>query len=700
MRTVKICPICARELPVGAVGRCAACHPEAAAIATSKCEWPDSELLPGDGAVFGRYVLGPRLGSGGMGVVHKARDLQVGRDVALKTLAGGQYASALSLSLFQGEIRAFARLDHPHVVPIYEAGEHAGQLYFTMKLLASDLKTELGRFGGDPPDAAQLMEKIALAVHHLHQHGILHRDLKPANILLDTAEPPNPYVADFGVAKQLDEDGQIIRSDVVVGTPAYMAPEQAAGRSVTWAADVYSLGVILYELLVGEPPFQGTARELERAKQSPPRDPRARRPSIDRDLSRICLRCLEAEPERRYPSALTLAVALRRYLDGESMETARWAARTWRWCLRNSMALLLGTLSFVLLAVPSLSTLLAEKEAAERTQAARIREQIIQNNMNSAAMVAGTVLAQLHTLSDSVTDAISQHERELAHALADKDLGVLQEFCVATYAYHEDLKRDERSPFNLWLVMDNEGFILAQYGSMGRPDNLGNQYEWRDYYIGAQRLAARGERGTYVSKAFRSDSDYNHKFAISTPIYGDDGQPRGILVAAIASEANLGSLVLDDTQSVHVLVAPRDRDRYYFPGSRSSSLILRHPALQYGEGIEMVNEQVREVGAPLPGGALWLPDPTRMAAIEGYKDPVAVTHPEFGGSWTAGLAAVGNTGFVVITQTREATPREQEPESKRDLTAQVASWTIVSAVPGALLVGSAAAYGRRRRRRR
>ncbi len=639
------------------------------------------------GVVFGRYEVGPLLGKGGMGTVYRARDLMMGRDVALKVLPGGQQTSTIGRSLFQKEIRAFAKLDHPHVVPIYEAGENDGLNYFTMKLLPSDLKTQLRRFEGDPVGAAVLVEKIALAVHHLHQHGILHRDLKPANILLDASEPPNPYVADFGVAKHLDEDS-LLGTGRVVGTPLYMAPEQAAGESVTWATDIYSIGVILYELLTRERPFQGSEREREReqerAKQKPPRDPRELDPRIDRDLARICLRCLDTEPESRYPSAEALAVALRRYLTGEPFEAASRVGRVWRWCLRHSVltGLILGMVSFLVLVTLRVVTLLGEQEAAKR-------EWIRQANMNGAAMVAGTVLAQMHALSDAVERAASEQELVLARALEDGDQDTLQDFCATTYAHYEDPSHGLK--LNLWLVMDEEGILRAQYGKLGRPDNLGENYEWRDYFIGAEWLANEGRRGTHVSLGFMSESDGNHKFAISTPVYDEEGRWRGIVVGAIASEPKLGSLVLDDHS---VLVAPRDIDREDKTGPKSGLIVLRHPAFEYGEAVGFDDDMVHQVGAIVPGRERWVPAPERVISIEGYRDPVAKTHPEYAGNWTAGLAPVGNTGYVVIVQTRE----DETMRLERTLAAQLAIWTGLSAIPGALLVGFAALYSRHRRR--
>ncbi len=691
MQTIIICTLCARQIPATTpTGRCADCVQGVANTAPAQRPHDDPAMSPG--AIFGRYQLGPRIGSGGMGVVHKARDLKLEREVALKMIHDGPHASALALGLFREEVKAFARLDHPHVVPIYEAGEHAGQVYFTMKLLPSDLKSQIGRFDGDPIGAAALVEKIALAVRHLHQHGILHRDLKPANILLDDASPPNPYVADFGVAKTLGEDGQFLRTGVIVGTPQYMAPEQAAGKRVTWAADVYSLGVILYEVLVRELPFQGTAQEIERAKQSPPKDPHAIDPRVDRDISRICLRCLDKEPEHRYPSAVALAIALRRYLDGEPFEGASRARRFWRWCLRHSVVtgLIMGALLFLVLVTARAVALVGEQQAVKRAQ-------VLQTNMHDAATGAGTVLAHLRWLSDVVRRAAA--DKALARAVEDADEAAMQAVCERLYANSEAPANGVPSRFDLWMILDREGILRAQFGKQGAlPAGPERDFKWRDYFIGAQEIADAGEHLTHISRAFRSEHDQKHKFAISTPIYGKDGRMAAVLVAGVAADAKLLSPALDSAQSVTVLAAPRDLERRPEPGARLPYLILRHRALDPGASIGTADEQVRRVGESEPDGdrdPLWPAALERLESTHDYIDPVGEINADYIGKWSTGFAPVGSTGWVVIVQSQDAETMKPELTLVRQLAKSIA----ISAIPGVLLVSFAALYSRRRRLR-
>jgi predicted Ser/Thr protein kinase len=267
---------------------------------------------------FGDYELQEELARGGMGVVYRARQTSLDREVALKMILAGQLASAEDVQRFQHEAAAAAKLDHPNIVPIYEIGEHQGQHYFSMKLVrGQSLARRVTDFIKDPRAAVQLMVKVARAVHAAHHRGVLHRDLKPGNILLDAAG--EPYVADFGLAKQVDGRGLQTRTGSIMGTPSYMSPEQArAEKDLKPATDVYGLGAIFYELLTGRPPFRAN-NELDTLLQvldSDPVAPRALNPHIPADLDAICLKCLDKTPTARYGSALALADDLQRWLDG------------------------------------------------------------------------------------------------------------------------------------------------------------------------------------------------------------------------------------------------------------------------------------------------------------------------------------------------------------------------------------------------
>jgi serine/threonine protein kinase len=285
-----------------------------------------------------------------MGVVYKARDLRRKRLVALKMILVGGHAGERQLARFRTEAEAIARLRHPNIVRFYEIGEAEGRPFFSLEFVeAGSLADQLDGTPWPARKAARLVRALARAVHHAHQCGVVHRDLKPANVLL--ADDNTPKITDFGLAKLLDSSQGLTPSDVALGTPGYMAPEQAGGQSkrVGPAADVYALGAILYELLTGQPPFQGATPfdVMMQVVADDPVSPRLLRPNLPRDLETICLKCLHKDPRQRYPSAQALANDLRRFVADESVRARR--GRPWdgaiRWARRNTaVAILVGLL--------------------------------------------------------------------------------------------------------------------------------------------------------------------------------------------------------------------------------------------------------------------------------------------------------------------------------------------------------------------
>jgi serine/threonine protein kinase/tetratricopeptide (TPR) repeat protein len=268
---------------------------------------------------LGDYELLEEIGRGGQGVVYRARQKSLNRTVALKVVRTGQWTTSAHLKRFRLEAETAASLDNANIVPIYEVGEHAGSCYFSMKFIEGGALDEL--FKRDPMPtrpAAKLIAELARAVHYAHERGILHRDIKPANILIDAKG--EPHLTDFGLARLMEGEGNITRTLDTLGTPSYMAPEQALGNNqVTSETDVYGLGAVLYHLLTGHPPFAGgtTYDTIRLLLETEPRQPRLWNAKIDRDLTTICLKCLQKNPQRRYSSALALAEELERWLKHE-----------------------------------------------------------------------------------------------------------------------------------------------------------------------------------------------------------------------------------------------------------------------------------------------------------------------------------------------------------------------------------------------
>ena len=409
MSDTRTCPNCGAALPANApAGQCPACLLKIGLVVADgglgfalgetvktpmlPTETPKPESESPHLRNVGDYKLLEEIGRGGMGVVYKARQIRLNRLVALKLVRSGEFADQKEVARFRSEAEAAAHLDHPNIVPIYEVGEQEGRHYFSMKLIEGGALSE--RIANrksqiSNSEAAKLIACVARAVHYAHQRGLLHRDLKPGNILLDAQG--QPHVTDFGLAKRIETDSAMTLSGAILGTPAYIAPEQAAGaKQLTTAADVYSLGAILYELLADQPPFVGETvmKTLQKVISEEPVPPSAIRSNrrkeapteilagdqslltsaatdIDRDLETICLECLEKDPARRYGSAEALAEDLERWLVHKPIlaRPTGAAERVAKWMRRNPV--LASALAVILLvAMAGLAGILWQWRAA------------------------------------------------------------------------------------------------------------------------------------------------------------------------------------------------------------------------------------------------------------------------------------------------------------------------------------------------
>jgi hypothetical protein len=689
------CPRCGSDLPASAPsGLCPRClllnglaedGPEPDA-------WP--ALSPGASGGspprFGDYELLERLSRGGMGIVYRARHVAQGRNVALKVLAGGNLAGDVELYRFRAEADVASRLDHPHIVPIYEAGEHEGHPYFTMKLLeGGSLAQHTERFRGAPRRAAELVATLARAVHYGHKRGILHRDLKPANVLLDVEGRAS--IADFGVARLMEREAQYTRSDAVVGTPSYMAPEQAAGRSqqITTAVDIYGLGAILYELLTGRPPFEADTPvvTLRRVVESEPLAPRALDASIDGDLETICLKCLEKDPTRRYGSAEELADELDRYLNGEPLLARRagWGSRLWQWCRRHTVAAgLLFTAVWLLLVTTVVALVVGILQGQDR------ESEELSTNSYAARALAGTMLFQLRENSDAVERAAA--DPTLIDALQRRDLAALQDISSGLCAPYGEIRGGERRercrpPFDYWFVLDAQGTALARW--LKPPEDfLFKNYEWRDYFQGAKQLTAERRQASYISRAFKSEADGRFRIAISAPIYDTRGAWLGVIVGLMETGSTLGSFRLNDTNTERrtaVLITRQDRSRTQVDQPLPDGyVILLHDGLEPGETTTIhtdTDREIEEVRSLLPRGGdqLRILGPEFTVRLRDYRDPIAASQ----GPWLAAFSPVGYTNIGVIVQAGS----DAASALDKQLVKRLALWGGIPFVLGAGLFG-------------
>jgi tRNA A-37 threonylcarbamoyl transferase component Bud32 len=400
---------------------------------------------------FGDYELEKVLGEGGMGIVYRARQRSLNRSVALKMIKATRFPSSDEVRRFQNEAEAVARLDHPNIVPIYEVNQFEDQHYFTMKLIAGEsLDKRLKDYAADPKRAARLVATAASAILHAHQRGILHRDLKPANILVD--HDGQPHITDFGLAKRVEVDSELTRSGAILGTPAYMAPEQASGKrgSVTTSTDIYGLGAILYALLTAKAPFSGTTvmDTLEQVRERSPEPPRRLNSRVPRDLEVICLKCLEKDPRLRYATADALAEDLKRWLAGMPIAArpVGKAARFGMWCRRNPiLAGAAGLVASALVGVSVILLLYAQQQTRLAT-ALRLYGDEQKQHATEQAMATkriseqATELAQARGSVESLKVEIARKMAALAHAERESQLALAYASSIDNQLLH--LRKD------------------------------------------------------------------------------------------------------------------------------------------------------------------------------------------------------------------------------------------------------------------
>jgi len=478
-----VCAICGE--PLNAKGDCLVC------LLRTGLDKSVVGIKPDTSFVFGDYELLEEIGRGGQAVVYRARQKSLNRIVALKVIGFGHWETTPHLKRFRHEAEAAASLEHPQIVPIYEIGESDGSCYFSMKFVeGGQLAEVLKRESMSTRRAAELLAKIARTVHFAHQHGILHRDIKPGNILLD--RQGEPHLTDFGLARLLEQESTITHSSDVLGTPSYMSPEQAAGRTkeLTAATDVYSLGAVFYQMLTGEPPFAGgtTYETIRLVLESEPRNPRVRNAKIDRELSTICLKCLEKDPKRRYSSALALAEDLEHWLKHEPIRARRPGpfGRGKKWVRRNPSIAIMAAL---LLAVAAPLGVMIWKGESERLPAS-----------NSAVREKSIAVLPFENLSNDREDASFADgvQDDLLTKLAKiADLKVISRTSVMQY----------RNQHNTRQISDQLGVSHVLEGSVRKTG------AW--LHINAQLIDARTDSHVWAEEY---DCDLKDMFAIQSEI--------------------------------------------------------------------------------------------------------------------------------------------------------------------------------------
>lgn len=619
---------------------------------------------------IGPYAILNKLGEGGFGCVYLARRSgeELSELVALKVIRNGELADKSAILGFGKEIALLKQLSADCIVKIRDAGEHEGLPYYVMEYMRrGTLRERMADFRGDSTRAATLMIQIATAVDFLHRAShsperrpILHRDLKPENILFDEAD--RPRLSDFGIAKL--SSGEVWTQDSQLrGCARYMAPEQVypgADRCLTAAADVYSLGAILYELFTGRPPFVGTdADVLLKLKLEDPVAPRELCPKLDRYLETVVLNALEKEPARRYRSAAAFAQDLERALSGKPPEEAPptpFGARSWRFLRRRP--LLAGLCCWLV----SLTLVIAfsVRAAVRAEQDAELRQE--QENAAMASVQAVAFRFQLQEYLHRV--ARLAEAPEIVAILRSPEIESPSQTLI-----------DRTRGFDSAFVMGTDGRQRARTTQMPE-EYMARSFAFRDYFINARQLAERdcapgahrGERRAYLARSHISESDARFEVAISAPICDERGWV-GMLGATFPSSRALGVVraAADHPRRFAALLGPRDVDRKDVGQPLPDGFtFLVHPGLDSGKEYRLQGLEPARIRSAL---AISGDSEAEMRyvppyVVRDYVDPI----PGYAGQWSAAIAPVNAAGFIVVVQSpRESGLRARLSESALNL---------------------------------
>jgi serine/threonine-protein kinase len=620
---------------------------------------------------LGGYEFEGELARGGMGMVFRAWQRALQRHVALKLMLPDQVDSKERVRRFKLEAEATARLEHPNIVPIYEIGEIEGQHFLCMKLIQGETLAHAlakGRF--DPRRACEFMATLADAVHYAHQRGVLHRDLKPGNVLVD--ERGQPQITDFGLARLLEEDQELTRSNAVLGTPGYMSPEQAAGRSkdLTTASDIHALGAILYELLTGQAPFRADSvlETLRLVRECEAVPLRVLEPGIPLDLDTLCRKCLHKDAKERYATAQALADDLRRFLRGDPVMARPLTpmARTVRWCRRNMgiTALLAGILTLLVL--------FSEAALYER-------KRVLLDKRSIARLVVNQLEDDLAIIGARVEEEAARLRPRLASGVGDS----------GPFAYTNELRQMCDRPQLLdrnwatitnWVLTDGRGKTLGRWPGVEPADLILDRGD-RDYFRGATNEYYTTKRAAwYASAAYDSQEDRLRKIGVSVVIPGPArDQIVGVLTAMVFTTSAGLAASFDIPNHDIVLVSMRDPSTRSRPtrqpdgGPQPSWVIHLHP-LDHGarrNDIEFPSRWVTRTnltfyfdparrGSPAEAWVPWLVGLARLR-LHSNTAEASGESPQ--------LVTGGHPKFVVLVQSRD--------------------WIAMFLIPGLLLTAAA-----------